>query len=435
VTDSLHSAAHSLRPTRRAPFRSVLLLFHRWVGLVMAGFLVIVGLTGSVLAFKTELERMINPQLFATPQHGAPALDLAALAEKAGPIVPHGQVSSVSRIEPDQVSVGFYPRNNPATGLPYDLGFTQLFLDPWTGQELGRRRYGDLSQGRVNLLPFIYQLHYELALGMPGVWVLGIVAVVWTLDCFVGFYLTLPASNCRFWQRWRLAWLIKWRASTYRVNFDLHRAGGLWLWIALLIFAWSSVQMNLWDTVYTWTTRAVLDYQPVWTELQILSKPLKDPRLDWREAFSTGQRLMAEAAVSQSFAAQEPIALSFDAGRGVYAYTVRSSRDIKRKGGSTTVFFDANTGVLLLLDLPTAQHSGNTVTTWLYELHTARVFGRPYQIFVCALGLTVTMLSVTGAYIWWRKRGVRRFAASQARSFANRRAAGPAAIPTPCEEG
>ena len=407
MTDSLHSAAHSLRPRRKAPFRSVLVLFHRWVGLLMASFLVIVGMTGSVLAFKTDLEHIINPQLFAKPRPGVPPLDLVALAENAAALVPLGKVSSVSFAGPDQVSVGFHPRKNPTTGQPYDLGFTQLFLDPWTGQELGRRRYGDLSQGRVNLLPFVYQLHYELAMGVPGVWVLGIVALLWTLDCFVGFYLTLPASNGRFWQRWKLAWLIKWRASTYRINFDLHRASGLWLWLALLIFGWSSVQMNLWDTVYTWTTRVVMDYRPVWTELHNLPEPLENPRLDWREALNTSQHLMAEEAASQAFSVEKPITLSFDADRGVYAYTVRSSREIKGKGGSTTVFFDANTGALLLLDLPTGQHSGNTFSNWLYELHTARVFGLTWRIFVCILGLVISVLSVTGIYVWWRKRRVR----------------------------
>lgn len=32
------------------------------------------------------------------------------------------------------------------------------------------------------------------------------------------------------------------------------------------------------------------------------------------------------------------------------------------------------------------------------------VFGLPYRIFVCILGLVITTLSVTGVYIWWRKR-------------------------------
>lgn len=39
-------------------------LLHRWTSLVMAAFLIIVAVTGSLLAFYPELERLINPQLY-----------------------------------------------------------------------------------------------------------------------------------------------------------------------------------------------------------------------------------------------------------------------------------------------------------------------------------------------------------------------------------
>ncbi len=388
--------------------RRVLLLLHRWAGLAMTAFLVIVGLTGGLLAFNSELERLISPQLYAAARTGAAQLDLAALAERAEALIPQAHVRSVSLSEPDQAELWMIGRTDPSTGEPVELGFNQLFLDPWTGEELGRRSWAELSEGRINLMPFVYKLHFQLALGMTGIWVLGVVALVWTLDCFVGFYLTLPAGNGMFWRRWKPAWFIKWRAGAFRLNFDLHRAGGLWLWAALLIFAWSSVYMNLWDTVYTWTTRAVLDYRPVWTELHDLPEPLDNPRLDWRAALTTGERLMAEQAQRHGFVVARPIGLSFDMGKGLYDYVVRSSRDIRDKGCRTQIYFDADTGALRLLDLPTGQYSGNTVTSWLAALHMADVFGMPYRIFVCALGLLITMLSVTGAYIWWKKRRARR---------------------------
>jgi hypothetical protein len=44
-----------------------------------------------------------------------------------------------------------------------------------------------------------------------------------SLDCLVGFYLTLPPSPGPFWQRWQSAWKVKWRASTFRLNCDIHR--------------------------------------------------------------------------------------------------------------------------------------------------------------------------------------------------------------------
>ena len=86
---------------------------------------------------------------------------------------------------------------------------------------------------------------------------------------------------------------------------------------------------------------------------------------------------------------------------------MKSSRDIRDKLGLTQIAFDGDTGALISLDLPTGEHSGNTVTYWLRALHMADVFGLPYRIFVCVLGLIITMLSVTGVYIWWKKRKAR----------------------------
>ena len=80
-------------------------------------------------------------------------------------------------------------------------------------------------------MSFVHRLHTSLALGTFGVWVLGICAVIWRIDCFVRFYLSLPqraqqakrasanntgsktASKRIWWQRWRLAWKIRWQSS------------------------------------------------------------------------------------------------------------------------------------------------------------------------------------------------------------------------------
>ncbi len=377
---------------------------HRWVGLLTAGFLALVALTGSLLAFNSELERLISPRLYAIPKPGVALLDLATLAEGAERLVPEAKVTSISLREPDQANVRMHARVDPATGRPYPLGFNQLFLDPWTGDELGRRTYGDVSQGLVNLVPFIDKLHYELALGSTGYWVLGIVALVWTIDCFIGLYLTFPAGRKQFWRRWRPAWLVKRQAGAFRLNFDLHRAVGLWVWPMLVVLAWSSVYMNLHDTVYTWVTRAVLDYRPTRTELAALPLPLERPRLDWRAALAAGERIFAEQAAHYDLTVDRAVGLGYQPRRGVYYYFVHSSRDIRDKAARTTIYFDGDKGTLRHLDLPTGQYSGNTVTSWLSALHMADVFGLPYRIFVCMLGLLITMLTASGIALWWMKR-------------------------------
>ena len=395
--------------------RQVFVFIHRWAGLAMTVFLIVVGLTGSMLAFKSDLERLVCPRIYATPRPGVPPLDIATLAERAGALVPRGQVVTVSIEEPDQALVVFEPREDPATGKPYELGFVQMFVDPWTGEELGRRN-GYISEGLISLMPFIWDFHYTLALGEPGLLVVGVVALVWTIDCFVGFYLTLPVSTGAFWRRWKPAWLIKWKAGAYRLNFDLHRAGGLWVWAMLLIFAWSSVMLNL-PEVYDRVTGAVLDYIPP-SGHDMGTSPLP-PRLDFRAALATGERLMVEQAAKNGFTVQR--AIMFYRMGGAYSYLVKSSRDMRDKLGLTQINFNADTGALISLELPTGQHSGNTFTNWLRALHMADVFGLPYRIFVCLLGLIITMLSVTGVYIWWKKR--------KARIHANSRSASATAAP------
>ncbi|WP_020483784.1 PepSY-associated TM helix domain-containing protein [Methylomonas sp. MK1] len=392
-------------------------LVHRYAGLAMTVFLIIVGLTGSLLAFYSELEHLISPQLSA-PASSLPRLSPSLLKAKAELLVPQGSINSIW-LEHDAAHLDVAPRIDPASGKPYELGFTQLILNPYTGEELGRRTWGAISEGWINLMPFVYKLHYALALEEIGGWILGITALVWTLDCFVGFYLTLPVSKKSkvaalrgeqrsFWRRWAPAWLIKWHGSGFRVNFDLHRAGGLWLWAMLLVFAWSSVYMNLSDTVYAPVTRAVFtDYHEPWIDFPDLDKPLEQPPVAWTDAYRIAVDLMDQAARQQGFTIESQQGFRYNPAKGFYVYNVRSSADVEEKHGSTRMVIDASSGAQKLLILPTGQYAGNTVTSWLAALHMGDVFGMPYRIFVCVLGLAIVMLSVTGVVIWLKKRRAR----------------------------
>lgn len=313
-------------------------LLHRWAGLAMAAFLIIVAMSGSLLAFYPELERLINPQFYPKQVLGK-KLDMATLAEMAEQQVPNGRVNAVMMEANQEATLVNISARSDSGGQLNALGFNQMFVDPYTGEELGRRQFGAISQGMINLMPFIYKLHYNLALDSFGMWVLGICALIWTIDCFVGFYLTLPQrrkaassttslpegkASKSWWQRWQPAWNIRWKSSSYKLNFDLHRASGLWLWLILFIFAWSSVYMNLWDTVYTWTTRAVFDYKAPWTELPELDKPLQAPKLSWRQAQANGEKLITKQAQAHDFTIEQVVALRLDREHGVYTYLRRA---------------------------------------------------------------------------------------------------------------
>ena len=380
----------------------------------MAAFLIIEGLTGSLLAFNDDLTRLLNPTLFATPpSKDVQRLDLAAIAEHAEALIrPRARVAYFNLNTPDQVIVRCLPSKDPATGKSYDIGFKYLVLDPWTGKELGRVQDRHSTQGFIhNIMPVVYLLHEALALGDTGALVLCIVALVWTLDCFTGFYLTLPGAIERFLHRWKTAWLIKRHAGFLRLNFDLHRASGLWLWPVLFVFAWSSVMLEPFP-LYDWVTGSLFDYQS--PEDWFLSVPQhaedQPPKLNWHAAQAIGERLMEEQAAQRGFKIEKPFGLAYLYDFGVYSYDARTNRKFPEYN-IVNITFDGDTGALHNVNWPTGEHSGNTVSSWLRSLHMIQdpVDLLAYRIFVCVLGLVITLLSVTGVYIWWKKLQARKF--------------------------
>lgn len=397
----------------------ILVFLHRWAGLAMTAFLIIVGLTGSLLAFRNKIDSVLNPQLHVHPAPNAKPLEFAKLAERVEAIDPRVRASYFA-IEPDQSMVAVGYRINPATGrysAEEEIGYDHLVLDPYTGAELGRIRNGKILNGGNNLMLFLYDLHTSLTLRSFGGWVLGVIALIWTLDSFVGFYLTLPRGSERFWRRWKLAWMVKWRASAFRVNFDLHRAAGLWFWLLIFAFAWSSVMLTL-HSVYDRATGFLFDYESDDALIAAaLPQPKESPRLSWSDAQAVGQRLIAEQATVHHFTVTRPWGLAYIPQFGVYSYDVRASNDIRGHGWDTGVWIDADTGALRKVFLPSGQHLGNTISTVLWGLHYGDIRDvLLYRWLVCLFGLVLVALSITGVYIWWRKMRTRQQASRRLRA-------------------
>lgn len=402
--------------------RSTFVLIHRYVGLVMAGFLLIAGLTGALLAWNHELEELVNSDLYRVqpPSANAHLLDPLILREQLLAQYPDVAIDFLLlQLEAGKATnIYVSPKPDPVSGEVVELIDDEWFVNPYTAEIIGQRHWGDISQGMINVMPFIYQLHYTLAIGIIGRYIFGIVALLWTIDCFIGAYLTFPRRTRRpqklklsghknVWQRWQPAWKIRWRSGSYKVNFDLHSAGGLWPWAMLLVIAWSSVAFNL-SEVYDPVMGSMLDFQPSVRDLPRLEEPELTPNIDWFEAREVGRKLMAEQAELQDFTVNEEQKLIYSSNSGSYRYEVHSSRDVSDDHGGTRMVFDANTGELIRLWLPTGVASGDTVTSWLLTLHVASIWGWPFKLFICVVGLAVAMLSVTGVIIWSKKRSARR---------------------------
>jgi uncharacterized iron-regulated membrane protein len=406
--------------------RQVFVLIHRYLGLTLALFLMLAGMTGSFIAFYDELETLLHPEFRRVqPPAQQAAISAVTLAAMLQARYPDAMFNRINLHHAADEAVSFYlqPRPGNKNGLAND----EIFVNPYTGQLLAERKWGDITQGSINLLPFLYRLHFSLALEKTGRLILGVLALLWALDCFIGAYLTLPSRQRKaglinpgliksgltdqakpysWLRRWWRAWQVRWQGGAAKVHFDLHRAGGLWLWAMLLVFAWSSVAFNLRDVYYP-VMGTLFAKQGFGEDIPRLVQPLLQPGLDAHAALTTGRSLMQQLSQAKQFAIHHEAKLYYDAGKGTYTYIVNSSRDVSEKSANTAVMFNANSGERLAVYLPTGAAAGDTITQWLLALHTAKVWGLPMQVFVSAMGVGVFGLSVTGVLIWLKKRYAR----------------------------
>ena len=406
--------------------RLMLVALHRWAGLLMAAFLFVAGLTGAVISWDHEIDEWLNPHLTDARTTGS-ALSSLELARQIEARHPQVQVSALPMAAEPGHSLAFsvQARVDPATGQLFKPGFNQVFIDPASGEELGRREWGAVWPiSKENFVSFLYVLHYSLHLpkfwGIDrwGVWLMGVIALVWTIDCFTGFYLTLPmrrpkksaAGEARaadgakaWWQRWKPAWKVRWRGGSYKLNFDLHRAGSLWTWALLFIVAFTAFSLNLYREVFFPAMSLVSDVTPMPFEQRQPAPEEKPviPRLGYADVLG---KVTQEA---QRLGWQEPVGELFYAELfGIYGAQFYAPEDEHGSGGvgHRILYIDGVDGRFVGIREPWKGTAADIFVQAQFPVHSGRILGLPGRILISVMGLVVAMLSVTGVVIWLRKR-------------------------------
>ncbi|MES2760038.1 MAG: PepSY-associated TM helix domain-containing protein [Pseudomonadota bacterium] len=392
------------------PFRPVQVILHRWCGLAIALFLFIAGSTGALISFDHELDALLNPHLFAAASAGSgervlPGTALAAQVEAADPRVRVTYVLTAAA--PGHTSLmSVEPRIDPASGKPFELGFNQVALDPATGQQQGRRQWGDISLSRENLLPFLYKLHYTLHIppgwGIEfGVWLMGVVGVVWVLDCFIALSLSFPNPRS-----WRKSFAFRWKQGGHRLNFDLHRSGGVWVWGLLLVVAVSSVSMNL----NTQLVRPLVALMSTLTPSPFDTRVPRPPEQPIEPSVSREQVLVLAQDEARRRGWTAPAGgLFYASAVGLYGVGFfEPGRDHGDVGlGNPWLYFEGKDGSFAGATVPGTGSAGDIFMQAQFPLHSGRIIGLPGRILMSALGAMVAMLSATGLVIWLRKRRAR----------------------------
>lgn len=400
---------------------------HRWAGLTVALFLIVAGLTGAVTSWDHELDEWLNADIMEAPGRG-PLLDPMTLRAAVEASDPRAQVSYITLGLEEGHAASFLvrPLKDPATGQPYALDYDNAFIDPVTAKITGRRDSQAVSMSRRSLMPFLRTVHYSLHIpafwgtDRWGYWLMGGVALLWLADSFVALYLTTPRRlkkpspaapgrhrPATHWlQRWKPSWLLRWSAGGYKLNFDLHRAGGLWVWAVIIVVAFTSFSLNLYREIFYPVMSLVSKTTPGPYETQTPA-PFGSyiaPTLDFTQAVEAAK---AEAA-RRGFSTQ---AGGIYYGGNYAFYNVSFFDPANESGvggmGLSNIYIDARDGSVLGAYEPWKGSAADVFVQLQLPLHSGRILGLPGRILMSLMGVMVAMLSVTGIVIWTRKRRAR----------------------------
>lgn len=381
---------------------------HRYTGLFMAGFLFVAGITGALIAFNDELDATLNPSMMRVEANGNPPLNPDRWVRSVENALPSARVVYVSLPKSDNAAARF--GLEPRRGSEKPTSLNEAFVDPYTARFLGAREWGAFRIDAPHLMPFIYRLHYTLHLpGMWGIWLFGLVAIAWLSDCFVGFYLTLPVRKPKarnepsefaaWWAKWAPAWRIKTSASVYRINFDLHRACGLWLWPLFALLAFTSIALNLNDEVFA----------PLVSIFGTISEPplaaLTPLDAAPQERTGTFAGAIEKARTHVSSPELRAASVSFFADYAAYQVTFNTPAHGEAPFAlrQESVLIDAASGKWLGSTSYDDGTAADKFLKWQFPIHSGEILGFPGRIAICLAGIGTAVLSVTGIVIWWKK--------------------------------
>lgn len=357
--------------------RDAVFIAHRYIGLVVGLLAAAIALTGSLLIIHGWTEPLFEPKV-AIPSTKEP-LAIAEIVNKAQSLIPNLTLESLEI--PKEVT-------KPITGWWLAAGdkWIHANINPYTGELLGQPKPDSAYT------TFLWDVHINLLGGENGAYVAGIVGLLATILCITGIMLW-PG-----WRRLATGFKIKWNAKAKRLNFDLHKVVGI---IAAAFLSMAMFTGFIWN-YGTWTTPLIYTttFSPQAEAQEPVSKiiPGKLPLQFTNSLLAKVNAALPEGKVTTIYFPTKP--------KGVF----RVNKEIN--GQEVNAVIDRYSGeIIKVQDLNTKKSLGDRVMDSFVPVHFGTFAGLPSRIFYVFVGLSPTILLITG-FIMWRYRKRDKFIAS-----------------------
>ena len=347
--------------------RQTILNLHLYTALIAGIFVVVLGVTGSIMAFEDDLDRLFNPGLYKVQPTAGQPLPMAELKTALEKAYPRQRfVSFRIAPRPDQAWIA------AARGL-------QVFVDPYTARPTGTRT------GPTTLAQ-IHQLHLRLLLGKPGGTIVCAVSLVLIWLIGSGIYLWWPLKRAS----------VKFGASLRRVSFDAHNAVGIYSAAFLLVLSVTGVVVHFDDEIGSKLNKMTHSPEPL-RSVPSIAQPGAKP------IASEAALVSAQAALPGAV----PIAVNLPAGpKASYLIPMRFPEDLT-PGGRSWVVVDQYSGRPLFVGNSRTAAPGAKTILENRAIHTGDILGYPSKILMSLSSLMLVVQAITGYYMWWKKLRVR----------------------------
>lgn len=359
--------------------RRVIFNCHLYGGLVAGLFLVLSGLTGSMIVFREEIEALMYPELMETVVRDDRA-PLQTVLNAVKYAYPEDKLFSVRMPRTPQQTYQLKMNN------AHDLF---VYADPYSGEILGAHRQEDTFMGWLALL------HNDLLIGESGKNILGVSALLLIGISITGFVLWWPPNGKgKISQGFRVDWFAPWK----RVIFDMHRAAGIYSIFFLLIIAATGASL-----VYNKAAAEIANFLAASPPKP--APPVSSPSDTGEMLFSVddllqqAERILPDATITWVNFPQTPQA----------SLVVRKkSPEESHPNGRNFIYFDQYTGKVLHVEDTAIAPLGARIYNVLYPIHTGAIGGTYTRILQVIVGLMPLILFVTGYVMWRNRRKVKR---------------------------
>lgn len=356
--------------------RKFFLTVHLVLGISAAIFVILLGLTGAVMAFENDYDHWFSPKLWYVKPSGAPMSQQALLDIANQAVAP--------------LKIGAFATQDGRADLAEDFsarngnGELEVFVNPYTGAILGTRSE---TPRYFNWINTIHQLHLRLVKVRIGKTDVGKIIVE---IAGIEVLLLIPTGFILWWRRKRGA--VNWKAPWRLWNWDLHNVIGIYAGIFLLLAAVTGFFISFEQPMY-WMTSSKPPERP----RMIRSTPpaAPQPALNLDDVLKTASDAIPGARPSQ-------VLLPANA-TGSYVVFMRVPGETSPAVHSN-VLIDQYTGKVLRADDFRKGSQGYRAIRFNRSLHNGDVLGTPTHIVMAASSALMAVLAVTGPLIWWGKR-------------------------------